>query len=204
MPWKACPESVEGGRIKSGQLFILLFFFQSSFFLWTKHGLFLVFSFAFIFFSTIAHTCCSFSIYAISFNIIIWICGINSRYFLWRQQFRKMWLADCISIVLVVCIYGFMAIWSFCRNMQHLLMGNFGSFCKIWAQRCFCRYPWNTSQLTLFIFITNLHRLNQGGPAPDCLTTALAKSIPNPAYNWFAIAIKLLIVFLICPLRLRS
>ena len=55
-----------------------------------------------------------------------------------------------------------------------------------------------------YLFLTNLHRLNQGGPAPDCLATALAKPIPNPAYNWFAIAIKLLIAFLICPLRLRS
>ena len=43
----------------TGQLLILLFFFQSSFFLRIKHGLFLLFSFAFIFFSLIAHICFS-------------------------------------------------------------------------------------------------------------------------------------------------
>lgn len=41
-------------------LFILLFFFQSAFFLWSKQGLFLMFSFAFISFSAIAHICFSF------------------------------------------------------------------------------------------------------------------------------------------------
>ena len=38
-------------------LFILLFFFQLSFFLWTKLGLFLLFLFAFIFTSLITHIC---------------------------------------------------------------------------------------------------------------------------------------------------
>jgi len=38
----------------TGQLF-LLFFFQFSFFLWTKMGLFLLFPFAFIFFPLITH-----------------------------------------------------------------------------------------------------------------------------------------------------
>ena len=41
-------------------LFILLFSFQFSFFLWIKHGLFVLFSFAFISFSLIAHICFSF------------------------------------------------------------------------------------------------------------------------------------------------
>jgi len=49
-----------GAPDTAGQLFILLFFFQSSFFLWSKLGLFLLFSFAFISFSTIAHICFSF------------------------------------------------------------------------------------------------------------------------------------------------
>ena len=40
-------------------LFILLFFFQFSFFLWTKQGLFLLFLFAFIFTSFITHVCFS-------------------------------------------------------------------------------------------------------------------------------------------------
>jgi len=39
----------------TGHLFILLFFFQSSFFLWTMHGLFMLFPFAFILFSLITH-----------------------------------------------------------------------------------------------------------------------------------------------------
>jgi len=41
------------------QLIIVLFFFQLSFFLWIKLGLFVLFSFAFIFFSLIAHICFS-------------------------------------------------------------------------------------------------------------------------------------------------
>ena len=40
-------------------LFILLFSFQSSFFLWIKLGLFLLFPFAFILFSLITHICFS-------------------------------------------------------------------------------------------------------------------------------------------------
>ena len=40
-------------------LFILLFFFQFSFFLWTKLSLFLLFPFAFIFTSLITHICFS-------------------------------------------------------------------------------------------------------------------------------------------------
>jgi hypothetical protein len=39
----------------TGHLVILLFFFQFSFFLWSKLGLFLLFSFAFIPFSLITH-----------------------------------------------------------------------------------------------------------------------------------------------------
>jgi len=49
-----------GGRSSSDStrhLFILLFFFQSSFFLWSKLGLFLLFPFAFILFSLITHIC---------------------------------------------------------------------------------------------------------------------------------------------------
>jgi hypothetical protein len=47
----------------TGQLFtILILVFQFSFFLQTKQGLFLNFSFAFIFFSTIAHISFSFLI----------------------------------------------------------------------------------------------------------------------------------------------
>ena len=41
------------------RLFVFLFFFQSSFFLWTKLGLFLLFPFAFIFTSLITHICFS-------------------------------------------------------------------------------------------------------------------------------------------------
>jgi len=43
-------------------LFILLFSFQLSFFLWSTLGLFLLFPFAFIFTSLIAHICFSFSV----------------------------------------------------------------------------------------------------------------------------------------------
>ena len=42
-----------------GQLCILLFSFQFPLFLWTKLGLFALFSFAFIFFSLITHICAS-------------------------------------------------------------------------------------------------------------------------------------------------
>ena len=38
---------------------LLLFFFQFSFFLWTKLGLFLLFLFAFVFFPLITHVCFS-------------------------------------------------------------------------------------------------------------------------------------------------
>ena len=121
-----------------------------------------------------------------------------------KQQFRKMWLADCISIVLVVCIYGFMAIWSFCRNMQHLLRGNFDSFVKserdsaavvIFGVRCGCQH---------LVLNNNQAQISQGGPAPDCLTTALSKPILNPAYNWFVSEIRLLMIFRSGALRLRS
>ena len=50
--------SIYGSRSSAdstGYLFILFFFFQSSFFLWIKLGLFLKFSFAFILFSLITH-----------------------------------------------------------------------------------------------------------------------------------------------------
>ena len=43
----------------TGYLFILLFFFQPSFFLWIKLGLFLLFPSAFILFSLITHICFS-------------------------------------------------------------------------------------------------------------------------------------------------
>jgi hypothetical protein len=46
------------------------------------------------------------------------------------QQFRKIVWAGHVSVVLVVYVSGFMAIWPFCRTMEHLLMGNFGSFRK--------------------------------------------------------------------------
>jgi len=51
-----------GGRSSpdsTGHLFILFFFFQPSFFLWIKLGLFLLFPFAFILFSLITHICFS-------------------------------------------------------------------------------------------------------------------------------------------------
>lgn len=44
----------------AGHLCILLIFFQLSFFLWIKLGLFLLFLFALIFFTLIAHICFSF------------------------------------------------------------------------------------------------------------------------------------------------
>ena len=48
-----------GAPDTTGQLFILVFFFYLSFFLWSKLGLFLFFSFAFISFSLITHICFS-------------------------------------------------------------------------------------------------------------------------------------------------
>lgn len=44
---------------RTEHLFILLFFFQPSFFLWSKFGLFLLFPSAFILFSLITHICSS-------------------------------------------------------------------------------------------------------------------------------------------------
>ena len=68
------------GRLKDEQLcvsndngaylFILLFVFQFSFFLWTKLGLFLLFPFAFIFTSLITHIC---------FSVIENDCSCTSR-----------------------------------------------------------------------------------------------------------------------------
>jgi len=55
-------DTIIGGRSSpdsTGHLFILLFFFQSSFFLWIKLGLFLLFPSAFILFSLITHICFS-------------------------------------------------------------------------------------------------------------------------------------------------
>ena len=46
-------------ELDGAYLFILLFFFQFSLFLWTKLGLFLLFPFAFIFTSLITHICFS-------------------------------------------------------------------------------------------------------------------------------------------------
>ena len=52
-------EVQESDRAPGAYLFILLFFFLFSFFLWTKLGLFLLFPFAFIFTSLITHICFS-------------------------------------------------------------------------------------------------------------------------------------------------
>jgi len=49
------PRPVERDKNTAGQLSILFLSFQFSFFLWFKQGLFLLFSFAFIFFPLIAH-----------------------------------------------------------------------------------------------------------------------------------------------------
>ena len=51
--------TITNDRNGTGYLVIVLFFFQFSFFLWTKLGLFLVFPFAFIPFSLITHICFS-------------------------------------------------------------------------------------------------------------------------------------------------
>ena len=50
-------------------LFILLFFFLFSFFLWSKLGLFLLFPFAFIFASLVTHICFSVIEKKISFQL---------------------------------------------------------------------------------------------------------------------------------------
>ena len=65
-----------GARDSTGQLFILFLFFQSSFFLGTKLGLFLLLSFAFIFFSTIAHICLS----LLENNLFFLTCPRKTKY----------------------------------------------------------------------------------------------------------------------------
>ncbi len=66
------------GQIVTGQrwaLFILLFFFQSSFFLWTKLGLFPLFLFAFILFSFITHISFSLLENGLLRTVALNVCG---------------------------------------------------------------------------------------------------------------------------------
>ena len=59
----------------TGQLSILLFPFQFPLFLWTKLGLFALFSFAFIFFSFITHICFSLLVFLFFLLISVNLCS---------------------------------------------------------------------------------------------------------------------------------